>query len=170
MSLPGRALHRQKRSRNLNFLVWISSGGVGVFRVKGWVPKNSVCPSKPRENKLFRVGVFGRAVPERIFRNFFWAAGFFRGFCRRISLSSFLWETVPKKSNPPGKSPAKSSKIYRKSPTHFCRGAGPNFLAGYPGMLPGYPGAGFVFKFWPLCTQVDVFCYRRGQEGRKDAS
>ena len=40
-------------SDNLNFLVRISSGGVGVFHVKGWGPKSSVCPSKPRETKLF---------------------------------------------------------------------------------------------------------------------
>ena len=41
----------------------------------------------------------------------------------------FLWETVPRKNNPPGKSPAKSSKICTtRSPTHFCRGAGPAYL------------------------------------------
>ena len=38
------------RSTNSNFWVQISSGGVGVFCVKGWVPKISVRPSKPREN------------------------------------------------------------------------------------------------------------------------
>ena len=27
--------------------------GWGVFHVKGWGPKSSVCPSKPRETKLF---------------------------------------------------------------------------------------------------------------------
>ena len=31
----------------------ISSGGVGVFDVKGWGPKGSVCASKPRDTKLF---------------------------------------------------------------------------------------------------------------------
>ena len=43
----------EKRNPNPNFLVRISSGGVGVFHVKGWGPKSSVCPSKPRETKLF---------------------------------------------------------------------------------------------------------------------
>ena len=27
--------------------------GWGVFHVKGWGPKSSLCPSKPRETKLF---------------------------------------------------------------------------------------------------------------------
>ena len=31
----------------------IFSGGVGVFHVKGWGPKSSVCPSKPRESNFF---------------------------------------------------------------------------------------------------------------------
>ena len=36
-----------------NFWVRTPSSGVGFFRVKGWGSKNSVCPSKPAENKLF---------------------------------------------------------------------------------------------------------------------
>ena len=47
----------KKRSTNPNFWVRISSGGVGVFHVKGWRPKSSVCPSKPRETK-FLGGIF----------------------------------------------------------------------------------------------------------------
>ena len=31
----------------------IFSGGVGAFHVKGWGPKSSVCPSKPRESNFF---------------------------------------------------------------------------------------------------------------------
>ena len=48
------AVYSQARETNPNpnFLVRISSGGVGVFYVKGWGPKSSVCPSKPRETKL----------------------------------------------------------------------------------------------------------------------
>ena len=42
-----------RQETNPNFLVQISSDGVGVFHVKGWGPKSSVCPSKPRETKLF---------------------------------------------------------------------------------------------------------------------
>ena len=38
---------------NLNFLVRIFSGGVGVFHVKGWGPKSSVCPSKPGKPNFF---------------------------------------------------------------------------------------------------------------------
>ena len=40
------------KSTNPNFWVWISSGGIGVFHVKGLGPKSSVCPLKPRETKL----------------------------------------------------------------------------------------------------------------------
>ena len=38
-----------KKSTNPNFSVRILSGGVGVFHVKGWGPKSSICPSKPRK-------------------------------------------------------------------------------------------------------------------------
>ena len=42
------------RSRqSQTFWVQISSGGVGVFHIKGWGPKSSECPSKPREDTLF---------------------------------------------------------------------------------------------------------------------
>ena len=43
-------LQGRRRNPNPNFLVQISSGGV---HAKGWGPKNSVCPSKPREAKVF---------------------------------------------------------------------------------------------------------------------
>ena len=46
-------MQARKRNPNPNFLVRISSDGMGVFRVKGWGPKSSVCPSKHRETKLF---------------------------------------------------------------------------------------------------------------------
>ena len=46
-------IRQEKRSPSPNFWVRISSGGVGVFNVKGWRAKSLVCPSKPRENKLF---------------------------------------------------------------------------------------------------------------------
>ena len=36
-----------------NFWVRMSSCGVEVFYVKGWGPKSSACPSKPRNSKLF---------------------------------------------------------------------------------------------------------------------
>ena len=49
----------RKSNPNPNFLVRISSGRVGVFHVKGWGPKSSVCPSKPRETKLFFGGYPG---------------------------------------------------------------------------------------------------------------
>ena len=43
----------RKRNPNLNFLVRMFSGGVGVFHVKGWGPKSSACPSKPGKPNLF---------------------------------------------------------------------------------------------------------------------
>ena len=42
----------RKRKPNPNILIWISSGGVGVFHVKGRGPKSSVGPLKPKENRL----------------------------------------------------------------------------------------------------------------------
>ena len=44
----------QARERNPNpkFLVRMSSGGVGVFHVKGWGPKSSVCSSETQGNQL----------------------------------------------------------------------------------------------------------------------
>ena len=51
----------RKRNPNLNFLVQIFSGGVGVFHVKGWGPKSSVCPSKPGKPNFF--GGISRDLP-----------------------------------------------------------------------------------------------------------
>ena len=51
----------RKKNPNPNFLIRIFSGGVGVFHVEGWGPKSSVCPSKPRETKLF--GGISRILP-----------------------------------------------------------------------------------------------------------
>ena len=56
----------RKGNPNPNFLIRISSGGVGFFDVKGSGPKSSVCSPKPRETKLFG-GIsrdFGRDIPE----------------------------------------------------------------------------------------------------------
>ena len=44
----------RKKEAKPNFLVRISSGGVGVFHLKGWGPRSSACPSKPRETKFLR--------------------------------------------------------------------------------------------------------------------
>ena len=43
-----RSLRQEKGSQ----VAGLSSGGVGVFHVKGWRPKSSVCPLKPKEPKL----------------------------------------------------------------------------------------------------------------------
>ena len=64
---------------------------------------------------------FGRTD---FFAIFLFAAGFFRGFCRRIFSSHFCGEKVPRKilqENPRQDPP---NLIQQKSPTHFCRGAG----------------------------------------------
>ena len=57
----------RKRNPNPNFLVRISSAGVGVFHVKGWGPKSSVCPSDSFETQGYQT--FWRDIP---------------GFCRDI--------------------------------------------------------------------------------------
>ena len=52
---------------------------------------------------------------------YFWAAGFFRGFSRRIFSPHFCGKKCPEKSS--GKIPGKIlQKLYNKNPpTHFCR-------------------------------------------------
>ena len=66
-------------------------------------------------------------MAERIFRDFyFWAAGFFCEFCRRIISPLFCGERkIPQKilQENPRQNPPKF--IQQKSPTHFCRGAAP---------------------------------------------
>ena len=42
----------RKGTQTQTFCFRISLGGVGVFQVKGWGPKSSVCASKPRDTKL----------------------------------------------------------------------------------------------------------------------
>ena len=63
----------------------------------------------------------------RFFADFyFWAAGSFLGFCRRIFLSSFFVGRVRiEKSS--RKIPVQILQNYTKSLTHFCRGGGPKF-------------------------------------------
>ena len=53
LRLRRRFFQARKKNPNLNFWVRIFSGGMGVFHVKGWGPKSSVCPSKPRESNFF---------------------------------------------------------------------------------------------------------------------
>ena len=50
-----RACQARRRSPETNFWVWICSGRVGSFHVKGWGSKSLVCPSKFGETKLFGV-------------------------------------------------------------------------------------------------------------------
>ena len=67
----------RKRNPNLNFLVRISSGGVGVFHVKGWGPRSSVCPSKRRKPNCSGgisrdfAGIHTFSEFFRVFQNFF---------------------------------------------------------------------------------------------------
>ena len=44
---------QEKGTQTLTFLVRIFPDGVGVFHVKGWGPKSSVCPSKPGKSNFF---------------------------------------------------------------------------------------------------------------------
>ena len=57
----------------------------------------------------------------------FWAAGFFRGFCRQ-NVSHFCGEKVSRKilQEKPRENPPKF--LQQKTPTHFCRGAVPTTL------------------------------------------
>ena len=42
----------KKKEPKPNFLVWIFSGGVAVFHVKGWGPKSSVCSFETQGNQI----------------------------------------------------------------------------------------------------------------------
>ena len=53
LEVSGMNLQGRKRNPNLNFLVRIFPGGVGVFHVKRWGPKSSVCPSRPGKSNFF---------------------------------------------------------------------------------------------------------------------
>ena len=86
---------------------------------------------RKKNTQIVRVG-FGQ---NGFFADFyFWATGFFRGFCRRIFSPHFCGKKWPEKSS--RKIPGKIlQNLYNKNPpTHFCRGAGPkieNFRDGY---------------------------------------
>ena len=73
----------------------------------------------------FRVGFWQNGFFADVY---FWAAGFFGGFCRRIFSPHFCEKKCPEKSSRkiPGKILQKF--IQQKSPTHFCRGAGANLF------------------------------------------
>ena len=100
----------RKRNPNLNFLVRIFSGGVGVFHVKGWGPKSSVCPSKPRESNFFG----------GISRDF---AGISRGrpkslrkkVCVQFSSPTNPWKRREKRAKNQGNDPRKTRKSPRKT-------------------------------------------------------
>ena len=74
---------------------------------------------------------------------YFWAAGFFRGFCRQIFSPHFCGKKWPEKLS--RKIPAKIlQNLYNKNPpTHFCRGAGPKFRLSFGRLLKtvSYPVA-----------------------------
>ena len=75
---------------------------------------------------IFRVGLWQNGF----FADFyFWAAGFFRGFSRRIFSPHFCGKKCPEKSS--RKIPGKilQNLCNKNPPTHFCRGAGPTFFA-----------------------------------------
>ena len=55
--MPGPAPCQARKTSKPELSSSIFSGGVGVFHVHGWGPKNSVCPSKPGESN-FLGGIF----------------------------------------------------------------------------------------------------------------
>ena len=108
--VPRKILQDQARKRdpNPNFLVRISSGGVAVFHVKGWGPKSSVCPSKPRETKFFG----------GISRDFAGIPGIFRGYPEKFEKNICVQFWAPTCRRIPGK----SSQIYTtKIPETFLQ-------------------------------------------------
>ena len=113
-SVPGvpgkRDRKARKRNPNLNFLVRMFSGGVGVFHVKGWGPKKFGLSLKTRETKLFWRDLPGccRDIPEvpkkfeikKVCVQFcarkYVVGGLFSGICKRgrqkgVSLICYLF-------------------------------------------------------------------------------
>ena len=81
------------------------------------------CKTVTDRQKFVRVGFWQNGFFVRIF--IFEPPDFFADFLSPDFLFSFLWEKGAQK-NPPGKSRQNPPKfIQQKSPTHFCRGAGP---------------------------------------------
>ena len=77
--------------------------------------------------RIFRAGFRQKGFFADFF--YFWAAGFFRGFSRRIFSPHFCGKKCPEKSSRkiPGKSLQNLNK--KNPPAHFCRGAqGKNLL------------------------------------------
>ena len=85
----------------------------GNFNDKG---KNEIDETKTNSTEgIIRVGFWQNGF----FADFhFWAAGFFCGFSRRIFSPHFCGQNAQK--NPPGKSPAKSSKNYTTKMPDTC--------------------------------------------------
>ena len=80
----GRKFRQEKETQTQTFWSGYLRLGWGVFHAKGWGPKSSVCPSKPRETKL--VG--------RISRDF--APGIFRKCPKSLRKISFVQFSDPK--------------------------------------------------------------------------
>ena len=82
----------------------------------------SSLPGASSRKRAFSLSSFSK---NRFFADFyFWAAGFFCGFSRRIFLPHLVGKSAQK--NPPGNPRQNPPKfMQQKCPTHFCRGAGP---------------------------------------------
>ena len=96
--------------------------GLGLCPNVAIPPRLATEPGKPGRNPatpsaFVRVGFWQNGF----FADFsFWAAGFFRDFVAGLFLLIFVGKKCQK--NPPGKSPAKSSKIYTtKIPDTFLQ-------------------------------------------------
>ena len=77
-------------------------------------------PSKSWKTRIFRVGFWQNGF----FADFyFWAAGFFRGFSRRI-FSHFCGKKCPEKSSRKISGKILQNLCNKNPPTHFCRMAG----------------------------------------------
>ena len=93
---------------------------------------------------------------------YFWAAGFFRGFSRRIFSPHFCGKSAQK--NPPGKSPRKSSRIYT---TKILRHTSADWLRQILGVLWRENPCFFVFSGFPFFSKKHGL---EGQGGLREAS
>ena len=100
---------------------WNCDSPIGHLHVRTYEQQKVQCDL----NSSGHCNSWGRVLAERIF--LFWAAGFISRVLWPDFFSSFLWGKMPRTKNSSRKPPLQNPPTFtqQKSPTHFCRGAGP---------------------------------------------
>ena len=123
---------RAQRSKKLNLAQNLQSRSKCLIALEKFNLDVSISPPKNRAavGGALENFILARNLRDGFWQNgffadfYFWAAGFFRGFCRRVFFFLIFVGKVPRKilQENPRQNPPKL--IQQKSPTTFCRGAG----------------------------------------------